>query len=323
MKILVRLPNWLGDMVMSVSFINQLKKIYPDAQISVIAKKGIHTLLKFFPPFTKAYIFSKDEYPGLKGAYNFGKLIAKRDKYDVFYCLPDSLSSALMGFATGAKKRIGYNSNFRFFLLTNSYKKSKQLHRVDQYINLLNLYHKQNFDSSPLSLNLDYQPTDYIIVNINSEASSRRLPKEKAISIINLLRENTDVKIMLIGSEKEKPFISDVFSSLKNNTGVYNVAGKTSLTELIELISSAKAILTTDSGPAHLSNAIGVPTVVLFGAGNEKNTAPYNATNRTIIRLGKLSCEPCEKNICVRFGIPKCLILLSEQNIVNEVLKYI
>ena len=49
MKILVRLPNWLGDMVMSIGFINALRQAYPNAEISVIAKKGIHGLLEFFP----------------------------------------------------------------------------------------------------------------------------------------------------------------------------------------------------------------------------------------------------------------------------------
>jgi heptosyltransferase II len=323
MKILVRLPNWLGDMVMSVAFIHQLKQIYPQAEISVITKKGIHTLLKFFPPVTNQYIFSKEEYPGLKGAYKFGKLISKLHVYDIFYCLPDSLSSALMGFATGAKKRVGYRKDLRYFLLTHTYKKNKYLHRVEQYVNLLNQYYHKDSDNLSVTLKINRTPQNRIIVNINSEASSRRLPKEKAVSIINEIRKHITEEIVLMGSPAEKDFINEVFSSLKNNSGVHNNAGKTSLPELAELMSSAKLMISTDSGPAHLSNAMGVPTIVLFGAGNEINTAPYNKTNRTIIRLGQLSCEPCQKNICVRFGIPKCLTLLNEENIIREVLKYI
>ena len=70
------------------------------------------------------------------GVYRFGKTL-RAEKYDLFFCLPDSLSSAVMGWATGAKKRIGFGKEGRFFLLTNSYKKPANLHRVDEYLSLL------------------------------------------------------------------------------------------------------------------------------------------------------------------------------------------
>ncbi len=95
------------------------------------------------------------------------------------------------------------------------------------------------------------------------------------------------------------------------------MAGKTSLPELCQTLASAKLMLTTDSGPAHLANAMGTQTIVLFGAGNENNTAPYNKEFLQAIRLGKLSCEPCTKNICVQFETPQCLELLETGNIIS------
>lgn len=324
MKILVRLPNWLGDMVMSTAFIIELKKIYPEAEISVIVKRGFHTLLENFPAITSYFVFSKEEHPGLKGVYKFGKIIAKKNKFDIFYCLPNSLSSALMGVGTGAKKRIGYRNELRSVFFTNAYKKNKSIHRVEQYTGLLNLYNNHQKYAPVVSLEVIKKiPSDHIIVNINSEASSRRLPKEKAISLINLLRESSDLKIYLIGSAGEKGFVDEVFSILKNTAGIYNIAAQTSLPQLIEIMSDAKVMLSTDSGPAHLCNAIGIPTIVLFGAGDESITSPYNKSNCTVIRLGELSCEPCQKNICIRFGVPKCLTLLNEEKIISEVLKHV
>jgi heptosyltransferase II len=76
-------------------------------------------------------------------------------------------------------------------------------------------------------------------------------------------------------------------------------------------------MVSTDSGPAHLANALGTHTIVLFGAGKESNTAPYNKELRNIIRLGELSCEPCEKNVCVRYGIPQCLERLDTNRIIE------
>ena len=90
------------------------------------------------------------------------------------------------------------------------------------------------------------------------------------------------------------------------------MAGKTNLKEMVELLNSSRVMLTTDSGPAHVANALGVHTIVLFGAGNENNTAPYNKINRQIIRLGQLPCEPCINNTCKLYGVPECLVQLDE-----------
>ena len=106
---------------------------------------------------------------------------------------------------------------------------------------------------------------------------------------------------------------------LSTQDNIESVAGKTSLAGLAEQLASARVVLTTDSGPAHLSNALGTQTVVLFGAGNEANTAPYNKENVQVIRLGQLACEPCTKNVCVRFGTPKCLTLLDTAKILSIV----
>jgi ADP-heptose:LPS heptosyltransferase len=158
-----------------------------------------------------------------------------------------------------------------------------------------------------------------VVVNINSEASSRRLTVAKAVEVLDALRNRITEEIVLIGAPKEAAFVTEVLEKLKNPQGIRSMAGKTSLPQLAELLASAQVMLTTDSGPAHLANALHTHTVVLFGAGNENNTAPYNKDYRTVIRLGKLSCEPCEKNICVRYGTPQCLEQLDTAIIVETV----
>jgi lipopolysaccharide heptosyltransferase II len=321
MKILVRLPNWLGDLVMSAAFIEQLQKVYPGSEISVIVKKGLEQLLSLFPPVKDHFIFSKQEFPGLKGAFSFGKIIKQKNKFDIFFSLPDSFSSALMGYATGTKKCIGYKKELRSFLLTNSYNKNNRQHRVEQYLDLLRFFSGKDIEQTEIKLRSKTQQKNNIIININSVASSRKLPKEKAVSIIENIRKSTPLPIILIGAANEKPFVEEVFNALTDTSNIKNVAGAASLPELANLMGSAKVVLTTDSGPAHLSNALGVYTVILFGAGNEKITAPVNQ-NKTIIRLAQLSCEPCEDNKCKRFGIPKCLTLLNEDIITNEVIKH-
>lgn len=307
-------------MVMSTAFVQAVKNEYPGATIDLVVKKGIDFLLEYFPAYGQSFIFSKDEYKGLGGLRKFGKMIAAQKKYDLFFCLPDSFSSAMMAHATAAKQRVGFKKELRSIFLTHTYSKKVNVHRVEEYMDLLQQFTKTQITVPPVQLKaVDAGKNDALVININSEAISRRLPEEKAISIISALRNTIPNEIILAGSNKEAEFVNAVFSALPDKNKISNKAGKTNLPELVQLFAGSAAVLSTDSGPAHVANALGVPTVVLFGAGNENNTAPYNKNNRTIIRLGQLPCEPCVSNDCKLYGVPKCLELLDEQIIVSAV----
>jgi ADP-heptose:LPS heptosyltransferase len=320
MKILVRLPNWLGDMVMAVGFMNSLTDTYPGAEISVIAKKGLETLLPYFPRLKYRFIFSKAEFKGVSGAWRFGRSIRATERFDLYFSLPDSFSAGLIGFATGARQRVGFKAQGRGFLFSKTYTKPAQLHRVEEYMVLLERYSGKKTGNTSVELKNPFPKDEYVIININSEASSRRLTVAKAVELITALHSEVNRTILLIGAPKEVPFVSAVYELLPKDR-IENRAGTTGMTDLIRLIGSARYVLTTDSGPAHLANALGTPTLVLFGAGNEANTAPYNKAIIQAVRLGKLSCEPCRKNVCVRYDVPQCLEQLNSYAIVATIKK--
>jgi len=308
-------------MVMSTAFVKAVQQHYPHAVIDVIAKKGIGFVLDQFPAHNQRFVFNKEEYKGLYGAFKFGRQIGKQKKYDIFFCLPDSISSAAMAFATGATKRLGYKKELRSLLLTDSFNKKKNIHRVEEYVDMLQQFAGTEIAIPAVELTENERAKkNAVIVNINSEASSRRLPNKKAVSIIDSLRKNITGEIILVGSNKETVFVDEVYNLLESKNNITNMSGKTNLPGLLSLLASCPVMLTTDSGPAHVANALGTHTVVLFGAGNENNTAPYNKANRSIIRLGKLPCEPCVSNTCKVYGTPECLLQLDEDIIVQEVI---
>jgi lipopolysaccharide heptosyltransferase II len=321
MNILVRLPNWLGDLVMSTAFVNALQQQYPGAAIDVIVKKSLQDVADVIPGIGEKWLFEKKEWKGLQGAYRFGKMISSKKKYDLFFCLPDSLSSAVMGLGTGVRERIGYNKELRGILLTHKYRRPVNVHRVEEYICLLELFAQTEVKEKKVAL-INNLPkiSNRIIVNFNSEASSRRMPLEKAISVLKiLLNKFTNHEFVFIGAPNEKPYVDSILEQLPATTNRYNnLAGATTLKELLEIIASAALMLTTDSGPAHVAHALQIKTIVLFGAGNEKNTAPYHLAASSIIRNGPVECEPCVKNTC-KFGEPKCLLLLHEVKIAETV----
>jgi len=325
MKILIRLPNWLGDVVMSTAFVAAVKQLYPDAVVDVIIKKELSSIANLIAGLNRVYSFSKKEFSGLGGVYRFGKNL-QGEKYDIFFSLPDSVSSAVMGWATAAKKRVGYGKEGGFFLLTKVGKKPKNVHRVEEYIALLEQFSGIVFTNKQVKLDTK-KPVEYnnlVLVNLNSEAESRRMPVGKSINLINILTNTfKDSTFAFIGSPKDAGHIEQIYINAENKERIKNNTGKTDLVGLAELMAGARVLLTTDSGPAHLANSVGTPVIALFGAGNEHNTAPYNKDNLTIIRAGKLDCEPCVRNTCTLYGMPKCMKLLDDVEIINAVSNYI
>lgn len=326
MKILVRLPNWLGDVVMSTAFITAVRRIYPESEIDVIIKKELADLAGLIPGINRVHLFSKQSYKGLNGVYRFGKAL-RGENYDLFFNLPSSLSSLTLAWATKSKKRIGFKSEGGFFLLTDKFKRPLNVHRVDEYLSLLEQFTGSAIGDKKVQLQINGLPKadkNRVLINFNSEAESRRMPLEKGKAIINLLINTfTKQTFVFIGSKKESDFVERLIEGLENRDRIENFAGKTDLRELAELMTNSAVLLTTDSGPCHLANSLGTPVVVLFGAGNEFNTAPYNKTKLDVIRYSQLICEPCIKNTCKLYGIPKCMELLDELKIIAALRVYL
>ena len=318
LKILIRLPNWLGDLVMSTAFVHAVRQAYPEALIDIILKKEFDGIAALIPGINNVHLFSKQEFSGLAGIFQFGKTLRKH-QYDIYFNLPHSLSSFIMAYASGAKQRVGFKQEGGLFLLTNAIRKPAGMHRVDEYLVLLEHFTGKPVTDRVVMLNAPVsRDADTVVINFNSEASSRRMPLNKGRSIINALTEFFPASTFtIVGSPKETDFLNELLSGLANSQNVQNLAGKTDLESLVQLLAGSKVVLTTDSGPAHLANALGIPTVVLFGAGDENNTAPYNKSNLRIIRYGRLECEPCVRNTCKLYGIPKCMELLDALEIIN------
>ena len=326
MKILIRLPNWLGDVVMSTAFIAAVKQLYPGAFVDVIIKKELSGIARLIPELNQIYSFSKQEFPGLGGAYRFGKNL-RSQQYDLFFSLPDSISAATMGWATKAKKRVGFGKEGSFFLLTKVCRKPVNKHRVDEYLSILEQFTGKAVTDRQVKINagnLAAKNNNRVLINLNSEADSRRMPLNKGIILVNTLTSTfPNVTFAFIGGPKDVEYVNQLTMCVSSIIQIENYVGKTDLEGLANLMAESKVILTTDSGPAHLANSVGTSTIALFGAGNEHNTAPYNKDNLTTIRAGKLECEPCVRNTCKLYGIPKCMELLDEVQIINAVSLYL
>ncbi len=320
-KILVRLPNWLGDMVMAYPFLDSLQRTYPEAEMTIVAKKGLETLVPYLGNFKKIIPFSKKEFPGLRGAYRFGQLVGKSPIFDLFISLPDSFSAAVMGYATGARHRVGYRKELRQWMLTHPTNfPPAETHRSEVYRNLLIHYHPATVIEKTDFLKIEHPekvfplPTGKkLVFNVNSNADSRRLPVFKALEFINYWLETTDYQLILPGHHSEFDYVEHIAKLAASPDRILNLAGKTTIPELMAVLRQADQMVTTDTGIAHLGNAVGTPTLMLLGAADERVTAPIFSENLQMPRVPGLACAPCVRNTCRVGGVP-CLTGLNAKS---------
>ena len=321
-KILVKLPVKLGDTIMAAYFLRSIKDYFPQSQLDVIVARGLTDLLTLMPYVDHYHEFSKQEYSGFIGKVRYGREVAREQKYDLFFCLPFSFSSALSGFFTRSKVRIGYSTEHRGFLFTQSVKRPAGLHIVEEFNYLLKSYIGGDIFFRPLGFMpkeipwIDQSINKALVLNIKSGPPSRSIPVEKAVSIAKDVLQRYDFDIVLTGTSNESDYISAVKKEFSNERRVIDMAGKTNIAELVYLINKADCMITTDSGNAHIANAVGTPTVVLFGAAHPHRAKPYDQSISRILRMKNMDCVPCQSEYC-KFNDNRCLSEIENAGIFN------
>ncbi len=314
-SVLIRLPNWIGDFIMSLGLVRCLREKFPDTHIAAYSRKTIATLASLEPMFDEVITINDR---GLRGKFHTMRKLRSM-KYDLHIVLPPSFSSALIAGGIAAPS-LGFRGQNRSFLLSESVKRPADLHRAMEYIALVN---------KMLDIPLPYTdsivfcpnrvpdishfelPDDYIVFNPFAVAESRRLTPAKAARIIEKLGSDRTV---LIGTPFQKALCDQI------GTGI-NLSGMTSLPELVGILKSAKTVLTVDSGPAHLANALERPVVDISGPDDPAGTRPYNSQFLHLIRRD-LNCSPCVKNRC-RYGTNAWIEDIQASELIEAVLSNI
>lgn len=320
----MRLPNWLGDLVMSSAFLLELRRQHPEAAIYLIIKDILTGLVPLLPggPWAGVHSFSKLTWPGMLGPWRFGRDLRQTyGPFDSYFSLPNSASAALVGLGCGAPARIGYRGEAGW-LFTDS--RSNQLpgtHRAEAYAALASSLEKPgrwNVALLPPPTASHAEGQAALLVNVNSEAQSRRLPVSVALRVLAAVRAtNPSQPLTLIGAPKERAYVQAVIDAAPGawRSELINAAGSTNLPILASRLAGARLLVSSDSGPAHLASALGTPVVVLFGQGFEAQTGPLGPGPVRVVRApGERPCGRCPSNRC-RFGDePPCLTnITSEQ----------
>lgn len=311
-NIIVRMPNWLGDLVMATPILTDLRHHWPEAKITVQCQGILSTVIQEDPHINHLLSFKKP-----KSLFNRKEAQAllsplREGNYDLGILMTNSFSSAFWYWRGKVKNRIGFADHGRSLLLDYPVPfptlREKQ-HLVITYKTLLEplgiplsstppklyLSQKEQMSARETLIKEGIQSED-LLIGINPGAaygSAKCWLPERFKSLTQKLLQNPRIKIIYFGDKAGAPLVNEICSQFSAH--VVNMAGKTNLRELMALIQWCTLFLTNDSGPMHVASALGTPLIALFGSTSDVATSPYNGG---VVIHKHVPCSPCYRREC-------------------------
>jgi heptosyltransferase-2 len=332
-KIVVRAPNWIGDSILALPAMADLKRNFPDSEIWIAANAWVKDLFLMKDYFEG--IIPLPEQNSLKNL-NFSSRKLRGLTFDLGILLTNSFGSALLFYLARIPQRWGYKRDGRGFLLTRGapiQNRANRPHQVYYYLDLLSGLGLKNYatelnlrlnqkDSTQTnewldSLNID---TKKPLVVINPGAyygPAKRWPASKYSELASLLQEKNNAQILIIGSEAEIPLAEHIAMDMRVKPII--LAGQTSLVQLAAVINFSNLFISNDSGPMHLANALKIPIVALFGPTDPLRTGPYQ--DPYILFHKGASCWPCSYRECPFDH--RCMMSITTQEVYEGCQKYL
>ena len=307
MKVLIELPTWLGDCVMATPAIENIVNFDNDVQITFIGSFVAIEAMKNHPKVVKTVVLDKKYGVLYKTARNLGE-------FDYFFSFRSSLRSKFLKFLISAKNKYQFDKN-----------KYQNRHQVEKYNDFINDSLKSSFSADKLVLHVDNlklntNSSSLPILGINpgaSYGSAKRWYPEEFAKVASELSDRYD--IVIFGGPGEVDIALDIEKSLleKGVKNYKNLAGKTTIPELMSRISNLDLFITGDSGPMHVAATFEVPTVAIFGPTKDDETSQW-MNEKSLIVKKNLDCQPCMKRTCP-LGHHDCMNLIKAVDVLDSV----
>jgi heptosyltransferase II len=326
MKTLVVAPSWIGDTILAQPLLARLRE--RGADIDVLAPAWSAPLLQRMPQVRRVI-----ESPFKHGDFAFfarralGKQLAA-ESYDQAYVLPNSWKSALIPFFAGIPERIGYQGEARYLLLNRRHQLDEAPQLAQRYARLADspgttavptLRHTQLTSGSAqqqaarqaLGLPRDSMP---VIFCPGAEyGPAKRWPARHFAALAQKLGSSTD-PVWLLGSAADKVAGEQIM--LQAGGCVTNLCGRTTLEQAIDLIATARLVVSNDSGLMHVAAALNRPLLALYGSSSPVYTPPLS-TRAKIVTLN-VECSPCFQRQCP-LGHFKCMEELTPELVAAQI----
>jgi len=310
LKILVEIPTWLGDAVMATPAIENIVEAYPECEL-VLFGSFLSTQLFLEHPNVTKIIVDKSRNGGNR-YLNLYKYAGEIGKVDIALSFRSNFGTKFLFWFLDASQKCIYRKG-----------KSIERHQVLRYNDFINSC--LGLQTTPGTLKIYqkqilFEKSDRKTVGINPGAtygSAKRWYPEKFAKVAISLSDRYD--IVIFGGPGEKDIAADIEKELQkaNIINYTNLAGKTSIPELIRKISELDLFITGDSGPMHVAAAYKVPTVAIFGPTKDKETSQWHNPEGVIVKK-EMDCAPCMKRTCP-LKHHECMKLIEAEDVLQAV----
>ncbi len=315
--VLVLAPNWLGDAVMALPAIADLRRHFPLSTLAVAARGGVADLFAMVPGVDRVV---RLEWKGtLKGSAERTRDIAALRALgaEVGVLLPNSFASAWLLWRAGARLRWGYATDARSLLLNRAVRvRPGRRHQGEYYQRLLQ---EIGFDTGPLEPALrvpesalaearalltreGWDGTSPLITLAPGAAygtAKQWIPAHVTTLVGQLTSQGATC--VLVGAGADAATTTSIRASLAPEAAARTIdlAGKTTLAQLAAVLRLSTTCVSNDSGAMHVAAALGTPVVATFGPTREDETRPLTAAGgRAIVLINPVECRPCMKREC-------------------------
>jgi heptosyltransferase II len=338
-RILIRGTNWVGDAVMSIPAMREIRRIFPEARISLLVKPWVRDVYSTAEYLDEILNYDKSgAHAGWHGILRLASDLRARH-FDMAILLQNAFEAAWIVWLARIPVRIGYARSGRSFLLTHACKIDpglRDLHQVCYYLGLLSSsgLRPPQFWNNPGSVHLpsigttDADRTSAklllrengiregdILVGLNPGASyggAKRWLPERFAAVADGLADRYRARIIVIGSESDRLAAAETASKMKHTSVV--LAGRTTLGQLMGLLEEFHLFITNDSGPMHLAAALGVPQLAIFGSTSATATGPLHPQSKVIQK--PVECNPCFLRECpIDF---RCMKRITVEDVLAE-----
>ena len=332
-NVLVRGVNWIGDSVMTLPALRALRMGLPGAKLSLLVKPWVSPVYENNPDVDEIISYT-DKHRNVIGKLSLAWMLRKRNFCGAIL-FQNAFDAALITFLAGIKNRFGYRRDGRGFLLTTAVPvppNEKKVHQIYYYLNLIGkLGIKAEYSDPYIYLGLDerlharnlLKEIKRPVLGINPGAtygSAKRWFPERFADIANWFIQDTSGSVVIFGGGSEIGIADEIYRNVypefRSSDSVISMAGKTSLRDLISLISECDAFLTNDSGPLHIAYAVRTPLVALFGSTAPELTGPPPEMigDNNIVVTPDLPCRPCFGRTCKNNDM-KCMYAITPDEV--------
>jgi heptosyltransferase-2 len=333
-KILIRCPNWVGDLVMATPAIKAIRRRFNRSQVVLLLKPYGKKVIEHFPYFDEILEYDdRDKDQGMRGIFSWAMRL-RRKNFDLAVIFPNSFSSALIAFLAGIKRRVGYSREGRGWMLTDPIKPVRKgpkiipIPMVEYYLRITDWLECPRLSLTPelfVSSATRLKAQDILkrcgvngkhmtIVMIPGAAygSSKCWKPEYFAQVADHLIEGYGCNLVIVPGPEEIQIARDIEARMVKRPIVL-AAPIVPLDILMAIIQFSSLVITNDTGPRHFAVAFDKPVVVIMGPTDPRYTN-LNLEKTTVLRED-LDCSPCHLKVCPRDH--RCMTAITPEKVIQ------